>query len=197
MEISKILIFFLCLFQVVATYISTILVDRAGRRVLLLISSTIMSLCLAILAIYFHLLETQQLTLHFTIPILSVAAYITVFSLGFGPIPWMMLGELFPSKMKGLASSIAAALNWVLAFTVTKLFQNMLDLLGSGYTFGVFMVSTILATLFVFWLVPETKGKDMHEIQYMLAGKEEEEPSSDTDDSLEDEIVIHIKKDFI
>lgn len=185
--------------QVVATYISTILIDRAGRRALLLISSTIMSICLAILAVYFYLLENHSLTLHFTIPILSVAVYITVFSLGFGPIPWMMLGELFPSKMKGLASSIAAALNWSLAFTVTKLFQNLLDLLGSGFTFGVFMASTILATIFVALLVPETKGKDMHEIQYMLAGKEEEDTNvSDTDDSLEDEIVINIhKKDFV
>lgn len=181
------------------TYISTMLIDKAGRRILLIISSTIMSVCLGTLAVYFYLLEVQNMALHFTIPIISITLYITVFSLGFGPIPWMMIGELFPSKIKGLASSISAALNWVLAFTVTKLFQNLIDLLGSGYTFGTFMVATILATVFVGWLVPETKGKDMKEIQYILAGsvEVEDDSNSDTLDSLEDEIVIHIKKEVV
>lgn len=182
------------------TYVSTILIDKAGRRILLIISALIMSICLGVLAVYFHLLENQIRDLHFTIPIISVTLYITVFSLGFGPIPWIMIGELFPSKIKGLASSISAALNWVLAFTVTKLFQNLLDLLGSGYTFGTFMIATIFATVFVCCLVPETKGKDMKEIQYILAGNveiEEDNNSDDNSDDLEDEIVIHIKKEVV
>lgn len=187
---------FVVLFQVVATYVSTILIDRTGRRVLLIISSTVMSACLGSLAVYFHIMERGVGALHFSIPIVSVAVYITVFSLGFGPIPWMMLGELFPAKMKGIASSIAAALNWVLAFTVTKLFQNMLDLLGTDLTFVVFTVSTILATVFVCFFVPETKGKDMEEIQYMLAGTEEKNTTYDEDEDSEnsDVIVIDIKK---
>lgn len=182
--------------QVLATYLSTILIDRTGRRVLLFISSSMMSICLGCLSFYFYIAERSYGYLHFSIPILSVAVYITVFSLGFGPIPWMMLGELFPAKMKGIASSIAAALNWVLAFTVTKLFQNMLDFLGTDLTFGVFTISTLLAALFVYFFVPETKGKDMEEIQYMLAGTMETKTDDDDDDDSEnsDVIVIDIKK---
>lgn len=153
-----------------------------------------MSICLCCLAVYFYLLENASFTLHFTIPILSVAVYIIVFSLGFGPIPWMMLGELFPAKMKGIASSIAAALNWMLAFTVTKLFQNMLDLLGTGLTFGLFTVSTIFATIFVYFIVPETKGKDMDEITYILSGKEEDTTINEDEESENDVIIIDIKK---
>jgi len=91
--------------------------------------------------------------------------------MGFGPVPWMMLGELFPSNVKGIASAVIAAFNWILAFAVTKSFQNLLDVLGSPATFWLFAAMCIAGTIFTVVFVPETKGKALEEIQLQLGGK--------------------------
>ncbi|XP_069693151.1 facilitated trehalose transporter Tret1-like [Periplaneta americana] len=158
--------------QVLATYVSSLLIDRAGRRILLLISSSVMGLCLSILALYFYL-QVQEYDVRSIswLPLGSVSIFIIVFSVGFGPIPWIMFGELFPNNVKGVASAITASFNWILAFTVTKVFQNMLDLLGSPVTFCIFSAMCVTGTIFTAILVPETKGKDLKEIQLELSGE--------------------------
>jgi SP family facilitated glucose transporter-like MFS transporter 8 len=157
--------------QVLATYISTLLVDKAGRRLLLMLSSTTMAVCLSVLGLCFHL-QTQGYDVSFIswLPLASVAVFIVVFSMGFGPIPWIMIGELFPNNVKGIASAVTAASAWILAFAVTKAFQNLLDLLGSSATFWLFAVMCVLGTIFVAVLVPETKGKTLENIQLEMNG---------------------------
>ncbi|KAF4532913.1 hypothetical protein B566_EDAN001517 [Ephemera danica] len=156
--------------QVGVTYAATILVDKAGRRILLMLSSSVMALCLAVLGVHFYLLETgvdvSNLGL---IPLASVVLFIVMFSLGFGPIPWTMLGELFPGHIKGAASALACVENYILCFAVTKTFQNLLDTLGSSFTFWIFAGICAIGTVFVFFRVPETKGKSLEEIQQEMA----------------------------
>jgi fructose-specific phosphotransferase system IIC component len=106
--------------------------------------------------------------------------------MGFGPIPWIMLGELFPSNVKGVASAVTAASSWILAFTVTKAFQNMLDLLGSPITFWLFAVMCIAGTVFTAVIVPETKGKDLEEIQLELSGKKKRKSERELEDELDE-----------
>lgn len=181
-----------------ATFSSTLLVDRAGRKILLTISAFVMCLCLGTLGIYFHLKDTNTTDLSnmTTLPVASVALFLIVFSIGFGPIPWMMIGELFPNKLKGIAGSISAAFNWTLAFTVTKLFQNMINTFGSGLTFGIFGIICGAGTIFVILMVPETKGKDISEVQRILAGGESKKRADSFDESEEDVVTINIKKWF-
>ncbi|CAB3365739.1 Hypothetical predicted protein [Cloeon dipterum] len=156
--------------QVVVSFIATLLVDRAGRRVLLLVSASVMALCLAALGVYFHLLDTDvDVTSYGLIPLASVVLFIVMFSVGFGPIPWTMLGELFPAKIKGAASALACVENYVLVFTVTKSFQPLVEVVGSAATFGIFAGICVVAVLFTVFIVPETKGKTLEEIQQELA----------------------------
>nr|CAD7460397.1 unnamed protein product [Timema tahoe] len=179
--------------QVIATYVSTLLVDRAGRRILLLISDSVMALCLGVLGAYFHLLNNNYDTSDVSwVPIVSVATFIVVFSLGFGPIPWIMLGELFPANVKGIASAVAAAFSWILSFAVTKAFQNMTRSLGEDITFWVFTGICVIGTIFVFVMVPETKGKDLNEIQEELSGKPNnvELKMVESDDGIKTENII-------
>lgn len=157
--------------QVLATYASTLLVDRAGRRILLLISDAIMALCLGSLGYYFYLRESGKDVSNIgLLPLLSVVVFIIVFSIGFGPIPWMMTGELFSSQIKGVASGIAVGLNWFLTFVVTKSFQPLVNDIGSAGTFWIFSGICCAGTIFVALIVPETKGKSLEEIQKMLGG---------------------------
>lgn len=106
-------------------------------------------------------------------PLLSLAVFIVIFSMGYGPIPWLMMGELFPNNVKGVASSVTASMNWILAFAVTKFFQNMIDLMGISLSFFVFAIICFVGTIFVALVVPETKGKTIDEVQIELYGLRE------------------------
>lgn len=87
-----------------------------------------------------------------------------------GPIPWMLMAELFPAETKAVASGMAVMLNWILVFLVTKTFPAMNDGLGADVTFWIFATIMAVGTAFTYFLVPETKGKTSQEIQEELQG---------------------------
>ncbi|XP_063228377.1 facilitated trehalose transporter Tret1-like isoform X2 [Bacillus rossius redtenbacheri] len=154
--------------QVVATFASTQIVDRAGRRVLLLASGGVMGVCSVVLGVFFHVKDSASGI--GWLPLASVCVFIALFSVGYGPIPWLMQGELFPPEIKGPASSISCMLNWLLSFFVTRFFSQLVAAVGQDVTFWIFGGITIAGTAFVFFVVPETKGKTLDEIQVELGG---------------------------
>lgn len=158
--------------QVLMTFVSAVLIDKAGRRILLLQSSFIMGSCLVVLGVYFKLQNDKaDVSGIGWLPLASVVLFIISFSLGFGPIPWMMMGELCAPDVKGLASALAVMFNWTLVFLVTKTFGTMQEMIGSDWTFWFFGFWMAICTLYVFIKVPETKGKTNAEIQALLGGK--------------------------
>ncbi|CAK1540943.1 unnamed protein product [Leptosia nina] len=158
--------------QTIATYISSLLIERAGRRILLLQSCIIMGLCLIILGTYFKLQEDgANVSSVGWIPLVCLVLFIISFSLGFGPIPWMMMSELFPVEFRGTASGITVITNWMLVFIVTLCFPLMKDAIGIYSCFWFFAGFMIVCVFFVFFLIPETKGKTVSQIQTILGGK--------------------------
>lgn len=158
--------------QVLATVVSVMVVDRLGRRILLLASALMMALCTIALGIYFHLKDQDEanVTNLGWLPIAAMCIFIVMFSFGFGPVPWLMMGELFAQDIKGFAAALAGTTNWLLAFLITKTFTSLRVSLGSGGTFWLFSGLTILGAVFVFMFLPETKGKSLAEIQEILGG---------------------------
>ncbi|XP_037031902.1 facilitated trehalose transporter Tret1-like isoform X2 [Bradysia coprophila] len=158
--------------QVVATFVASMIVDKTGRRVLLLISISVMAISKILLGVYFYLYSEDPASVENLgwLPVFALCLYIIVFSLGFGPIPWLMVGELFASDIKGIGGSAAGAFSWIFAFVVTKTFSNIQTAIGIGPTFFLLSGFSILGTVFVFFVVPETKGKSLAEIQTMLGG---------------------------
>lgn len=110
------------------------------------------------------------------IPLLSFAVFIAIFSIGFGPIPWLMVGELFTKNVKSAASSAIAVCNWTLVFLVTKCFQDMVDFMGMSSSFATFGMISLIGTVFVSTMVPETKGRSVEEIQIELYGTQIRNP---------------------
>lgn len=159
--------------QVIATFISTMVVDKVGRRILLLLSGFVMMLCTITLGAYFFLQDSDKnsVTDINWLPILCLCVFIAMFSIGYGPVPWLMMGELFSTDIKGIAGSISGTINWILAFVVTKSFKNVTDTIGSGQTFWLFSCFTFIGLIFVFFCVPETKNKTLLEIQKDLGGE--------------------------
>lgn len=155
--------------QLAACLVSTLVVDRAGRRPLLLISGTVMAACCTTLGAFFFMKSHgQDVSGLGWLPVASVCLYFIIFSLGFGPVPWVMLGELFAPEVKGAATAVASAVSWWLTFLTTCQFQPLVDAIGEGPTFWGFAALTALGVLFVAVCVPETKGRTLEQIQLAL-----------------------------
>ncbi|XP_076265652.1 facilitated trehalose transporter Tret1-like [Rhynchophorus ferrugineus] len=156
--------------QVIATLTSTLLVDRAGRKILLIASDFVMCISLASLGCYFYFSELQKSPVLAFLPLVSIALFIVFFSIGLGPIPWLIMAEIFPPKVRGMASSLSASLNWFIAFVVTNQFANIVSCFGIGVAFMIFSAICGCGTIFISCLLPETKGKSIEEVGDMLLG---------------------------
>lgn len=156
-----------------STFLATALIDRAGRKVLLYISSVTMTITLAILGTFFYVeynLKIDVSTLGW-LPLTCIMVYLLGFSLAFGPIPWLMMGEILPAKIRGSAASICTAFNWLCTFTVTKTFQNIIDAIGPAGTFWLFGSISFIGLFFVVICVPETRGKSLEQIETKMTGR--------------------------
>ncbi|OIW03494.1 hypothetical protein TanjilG_31007 [Lupinus angustifolius] len=155
--------------QVLATCVTLWLVDKAGRRILLIVSSAGMAFSLLVVAISFYMKDyvSENSPLQGTFSILSlvgVVAMVIAFSAGMGAIPWIIMSEILPINIKGLAGSVATLASWLFSWLVT-LTANLLLGWNSGGTFTIYAVVCIFTVVFVSIWVPETKGKTLEEIQ--------------------------------
>ncbi|PSN31408.1 Facilitated trehalose transporter Tret1, partial [Blattella germanica] len=156
----------------ISTYIPSLIVDRAGRRILLIISELGMAVSLLFLSLHFSM-QSNHMDVSWSgwVPLIAVNAFIISFSIGFGPLPWLIMAELLTTEAKVWVSSMAVCLNWSLTFAVTKLFPIINRDLGPAMTYGGFCVICILGTIFVILFVPETQGKSREDIQIELIGR--------------------------
>ncbi|XP_071733223.1 sugar transporter ERD6-like 6 [Rutidosis leptorrhynchoides] len=158
--------------QVLATAVSTWLVDKTGRRILLTVSSAGMTLSLVVVATSFFVkgFVDESSSSYAAMGILSVVGVVGMviaFSLGMGPIPWIIMSEILPVNIKGLAGSIATLANWFIAWLITMTAPLLLAW-SSGGTFTLYLAMCAATVLFTSCLVPETKGKTLEEIQFSL-----------------------------
>ncbi|XP_065214185.1 facilitated trehalose transporter Tret1-2 homolog isoform X4 [Planococcus citri] len=157
--------------QSMATVASSVLVEKAGRRLLLLISSIGMGVTLIVLGYYFKIKDDPANASLGWLPIVCLFFFIIVFSLGLGPLPWMMSGELLSPEIKSFGSGVAVATNWICVSIITGSFGSLTKAIGESFAFWLFAVIVLIAAAFVFFFVPETKGKSVQDIQLELAGK--------------------------
>lgn len=99
--------------------------------------------------------------------LIGLALYIACFSPGMGPVPWAVNSEIYPLRFRGICGGIAATANWVSNFIVSLTFLSLTNALGVSMTFLLFGVITVLALLFVFFFVPETRGLSFEEVANM------------------------------
>merc|ERR1711978_705565 len=133
--------------------------DKLGRRILLLLSAGLMVISISLLGLYFFIednLDNKTLGAKISwLPVTSLSVFVSVFSVGFGPIPWLMMSELFSPEVKSIASSISTTFNWTLAFIVTKFFTNIKEEFQEYGAFWIFGGFTILTFIFCVLFVPE------------------------------------------
>ncbi|KAH7566401.1 hypothetical protein ACOSP7_022859 [Xanthoceras sorbifolium] len=166
---SNVATFGLGVVQVVATGVNTWLMDRAGRRILLLISSSGMTISLLLVAVAFYLegvvsKDSQLYSILGILSLVGLVALVISFSLGVGAIPWVIMSEILPVNIKGLAGSIATLLNWLTSWVITMT-ANLLLTWSTGGTFTIYTITSALTVVFVTLWVPETRGRSLEEIQ--------------------------------
>ena len=156
--------------SILACIVSILLVDRLGRKPLLLIGSVGMAVTLGTLSWCFA--QGSFVDAHLTLPagvgtiaLLAANAYVVFFNLSWGPVMWVMLGEMFPNQMRGSALAVAGAAQWLANFAVSSSFPWLSKNVGLPVTYGAYTVFAVISFFFVRWYVRETKGVELEAMQ--------------------------------
>jgi MFS family permease len=165
--------------------ITVALVDRAGRKILLAAGCIFMSLALVALAFGFWGWDDngdfKLTTLKQQIILWSMFVYIAGYQVGYGPITWTVLSEIYPTEIRGTAMAFSVEVNFLSKFLCQLLFPVIQDFLGWGCTFILFCCIVLASLVFILVMVPETKGLSLEEIQIKLSrGQRSEAGSSET-----------------
>ncbi|GAB1865756.1 Sugar transporter ERD6-like 6 [Camponotus japonicus] len=151
---------------IVAGFTAVLVVDKFGRKNLLIVSSIGVAISLAVLGLHFYLLslnfDPEKLT---WLPITSLLTFSIFVSYGFIPIPGTLLSEIFPANLKNLASLCIGSSNSMLSFLFIKSFQPFINAVGETIVFWTYGFVVLTAVPYVWYLIPETKGKSLLEIQ--------------------------------
>lgn len=145
------------------TLLAMWLVEKLGRKALLLISSTGMVLSYIIIGALFYFGNLSGYIL-LIFALTAVASY----SLGLAPVTWVILSEIFPNRIRGQAMAVATFCLWIGTFTLTLTFPVFMEHLQGAYTFWMYGIICILGFLFIYKFLPETKGKTLEELEKML-----------------------------
>lgn len=151
------------LINVLLTIVALRLLDRAGRRPLLLWGLVGMIASLGLLGIAF--LSPSLSSALAWIAAISLAIYVACFAIGLGPVFWLMIAEIYPLRVRGSAMAMATVANWGANLLVALTFLSLLHSLGRAWTFWLYGIIGVLAWIFVYRLVPETKGRTLEQLE--------------------------------
>lgn len=148
---------------VVSTLVSMWIIDKVGRRTLLIFGSIGMALTLSGTGMLFRASET-----HTTLLLICILAYVAIFAVSYGTVAYVIISEIFPIHVRGIAVSIATFALWGGNFFVSRFFPVLVENISAANTFFIFSGISVIALIFVLTMVPETKGKTLEEIESTL-----------------------------
>ena len=148
----------------VMTIVAVFFTDRLGRKPLLYFGLTGVMLSLFALGTSFAFADVLGTSLKW-VAVGSLVTYIICFAMSLGPIGWILVSEVFPLKIRGVAMSICTVSNFAFNFFVVGSFPVLLHRIGGAWTFWIFGIVSLLCIIFVYFFVPETKGISLEEIE--------------------------------
>ena len=155
--------------NIVVTIIAILLVDKVGRRIMLLVGSVGMTVTLGLMALAFSFgtLDAEgAATLPdpwATVALICANGFVVFFGATWGPLVWVLLGEIFPNSIRAGALAVAAAAQWAANFFISTTFPIFADI-GLTFAYGFYAFFALLSFFFVYFKVPETKGKELEEM---------------------------------
>jgi MFS transporter, SP family, sugar:H+ symporter len=157
--------------SIAACFVATFFVDRIGRKPLLLTGSIGMAITLGTMAVVFAmgiLQEDGSLQLAGKTGIVALVAanlYVFCFNFSWGPVMWIMLGEMFPNQIRGSGLAVSGLSQWVTNFVITMTFPIMLASVGLGGAYGTYALCALISAFFIIKFAKETKGLELEEMQ--------------------------------
>lgn len=158
------------------TIVTIFIVDKVGRRKLLMTSLALMAGTLVFAGLSFFANLSSGLSLA------AMVLFIGAFAVGMGPLFWTLIGEIFPPKTRSVGSSAATAVNWSSNFVVSIVFLNVVNAIGLGPTFWIFAAVSLFAVWFVFKYLPETRARNSREIDADLQQRFGRSPDAVSED---------------
>ena len=155
--------------SVAACLVAMALIDRIGRRPLLLIGSIGMAVTLGAMTVAFATGAFVDGSLHLApamalLALVSANLYVVLFNISWGPVMWVMLGEMFPNQMRGSALAVCGAAQWIANFLISASFPILAKVLGLPVTYGFYAACAFLSIFFVVKMVHETRGRELEDM---------------------------------
>jgi len=144
----------------ICTLIALRCLDRWGRRTMLLTGSAGMAASLVLFMIAYRIPDIPPPFI-----LACILGYTGFFAFAMGPIPWIVISEIFPNKIRGRAASLATSALWTSTLVVTFTFLSLVHALGVPGTFGIYAILCVVSFVFILKMVPETRGKTLEQIQ--------------------------------
>lgn len=159
------------LVKLLGVVLAAAVIERVGRRPLLMFSTLGGSIPLLLLGIFFHLKNSNSVLINnfLWLPVVSALLFIFSYAVGLGVIPNSIMSELFPSNLKSKASSACCCISLIIKCVVTSIFPIINDFIGPTFCLCIFSLFELVGFLFVYFIMPEIKGKSIEEIQELLA----------------------------
>jgi MFS transporter, SP family, sugar:H+ symporter len=155
--------------SIAACLLAIFLIDRIGRKPLLLIGSIGMSVTLGVLTVAFATGDLTNNTLHLAptvgrLALISANLYVVFFNLSWGPVMWVMLGEMFPNQIRGSGLAVSGAAQWTANFLISMSFPVLAKDIGLPITYGFYTACAFISILFVVKAVHETRGTELEDM---------------------------------
>ena len=164
--------------NIIATIVGILIVDKVGRRIPLAVGSGIMALGLGMMAIAFSQAELIEVVNEFgetetepnltgawgPIALVSANVFVIGFGATWGPFMWLMLGEMFPNRVRAVALGVCSAFNWAANFAISSSFPSMAEV-SLVFSYGFYAISALISLFFVLKFVPETKGREIEDMK--------------------------------
>lgn len=154
----------------VMTIVAILLMDWLGRRWLLIVGTAILCVALVVLGAYFQFAALSQGASW--LGLVCVIVYIIGFAIGLGPVFWLMISEIYPLQFRSQAMAVATVCNWAANFLVSYFFLQETAAIGKGPTFWIYAAIAVVAIVFFWRRVPETKGRHLEDIEREIGGED-------------------------
>jgi SP family sugar:H+ symporter-like MFS transporter len=155
--------------SIAACLLAIFLIDRIGRKPLLLIGSIGMAVTLSVLTVAFATGDLTDNTLHLApnvgrLALISANLYVIFFNLSWGPVMWVMLGEMFPNQIRGSGLAVSGAAQWTANFLISVSFPVLAKTIGLPITYGFYAACAFISIVFVVKMVHETRGRELEDM---------------------------------
>jgi sugar porter (SP) family MFS transporter len=152
--------------NVAFTVVAVLLLDRVGRRPMLLTGTAGLLVALLVLGVFFSSSTLQND--YGWVALAGLVLFIAAFAVGLGPVFWLMISEIFPVGVRSKAMAVCTIFNWGANFLVAQTFLSLANAITQAGVFFLYAVLAVLSLAFFAWRVPETRGRALEEIQQDL-----------------------------